>query len=105
MGRATDDILFNQTAEQGISIHALRGEGDVLCSWFVFLTKKISIHALRGEGDPPTAEADKVSRISIHALRGEGDDMTTADLDSAIDISIHALRGEGDQTTQRQGQE
>ena len=44
-----------------ISIHALRGEGD------------ISIHALRGEGDGYDWRLDPVERISIHALRGEGD--------------------------------
>ena len=57
----------------GISIHALRGEGD----WAIrrlFLCCRISIHALRGEGDPLLAlEHGVVLNISIHALRGEGD--------------------------------
>ena len=34
----------------GISIHALRGEGDEN-SFDIFYTTEISIHALRGEGD------------------------------------------------------
>ena len=58
----------------GISIHALREEGD--CAGFsVRLSgKDISIHALREEGDqrrgvPMLAPV----LISIHALREEGD--------------------------------
>ena len=56
----------------------------------------ISIHALRGEGDI-SAKRDKTTpSISIHALRGEGDDVEL-DRSASIDIiSIHALRGEGD---------
>ena len=33
----------------------------------------ISIHALRGEGDGANFEGTETIRISIHALRGEGD--------------------------------
>ena len=78
-----------------ISIHALRGEGDlftVFCCrvfndfnprppWggrpalqgaFGFLGN-ISIHALRGEGDHNKRARYTISEISIHALRGEGD--------------------------------
>ena len=33
----------------------------------------ISIHALRGEGDLAEARRQKELEISIHALRGEGD--------------------------------
>src|SRR5699024_6287448 len=78
-----------------ISIHALRGEGDVEpeIDWSEPL---ISIHALRGEGDPcwwqivfsmiyfyprppwggrrrHDRRSKKIATISIHALRGEGD--------------------------------
>ena len=59
---------------KGISIHALRGEGDELAMQ-MFFEKTISIHALRGEGDIPLANflnSDNI--ISIHALRGEGDE-------------------------------
>ena len=38
--------------EVGISIHALRGEGDGLNVLPVARRVNISIHALRGEGDP-----------------------------------------------------
>ena len=34
---------------------------------------KISIHALRGEGDVSGSVLDVYGGISIHALRGEGD--------------------------------
>ena len=34
-----------------ISIHALRGEGDLLLELIYKLVEVISIHALRGEGD------------------------------------------------------
>ena len=33
----------------------------------------ISIHALRGEGDSTIREYYEIAEISIHALRGEGD--------------------------------
>ena len=36
----------------GISIHALREEGDLASKHFPLLHTKISIHALREEGDP-----------------------------------------------------
>ena len=56
-----------------ISIHALRGEGDIVFQVFS-MVRQISIHALRGEGDV-TRNRDTVATalISIHALRGEGD--------------------------------
>ena len=77
-----------------ISIHALRGEGDLFASnlaWILY----ISIHALRGEGDFKDS-ADKLKdAISIHALRGEGD-WCVCGIGCVVVISIHALRGEGD---------
>ena len=56
----------------------------------------ISIHALRVEGDGARGNARGGESISIHALRVEGD---LADTLESIDdefISIHALRVEGD---------
>ena len=57
----------------GISIHALREEGD-----FVYLVVcaavAISIHALREEGDARGVSHERKSMISIHALREEGDE-------------------------------
>ena len=57
----------------GISIHALREEGDL----YIYSTQshysQISIHALREEGDTDTLQLFKGTAISIHALREEGD--------------------------------
>ena len=56
-----------------ISIHALRGEGDLFGGSGSTLIACISIHALRGEGDDFLFFARVHFGISIHALRGEGD--------------------------------
>ena len=72
VGRATSCVTIC-VSSSNISIHALRGEGDVigffLCNDFL----QISIHALRGEGDQDLMEVGSNEKISIHALRGEGD--------------------------------
>ena len=102
----------------GISIHALREEGD-RARQSVLKDIKISIHALREEGDVFGHHVQElVFGISIHALREEGDyqkrrwfldaynfyprpprgGRLKAFYDSLEDkkISIHALREEGD---------
>ena len=57
----------------GISIHALRVEGDNN-EFNTWKTAFISIHALRVEGDETHFDMPKqVPKISIHALRVEGD--------------------------------
>ena len=56
----------------------------------------ISIHALREEGDSRHAVPSLALGISIHALREEGDDCNAWSHGVAIGISIHALREEGD---------
>ena len=58
----------------GISIHALREEGDA-SGVAVVSGIGISIHALREEGDLKQCRKKKTIRktISIHALREEGD--------------------------------
>ena len=56
----------------GISIHALRVEGDPAVNiWFIGID--ISIHALRVEGDAIDKTLAEIAEISIHALRVEGD--------------------------------
>ena len=57
---------------KGISIHALREEGDVR-SRSPYRTIHISIHALREEGDGTNPRTGQPCCISIHALREEGD--------------------------------
>ena len=82
------------------------------------MQRGISIHALREEGDPPSHATHQCGTISIHALREEGDPccrggdgrhMKFQSTPSArratlkqkseqdnMEISIHALREEGD---------
>ncbi len=55
----------------------------------------ISIHALRVEGDLRLLLQAHRLRISIHALRVEGDDRVAVIVND-VSISIHALRVEGD---------
>ena len=116
--RATDIRGLVQSAF-GISIHALREEGDPpqslqrgflspflstpsvrRATWRFFLplpSRFISIHALREEGDPAVAVlARTVVVISIHALREEGDPLAFYGKPFPTYISIHALREEGD---------
>ena len=116
VGRATWELFENYRIAK-ISIHALRGEGDLVFSALPCFAV-ISIHALRGEGDVQMTRTVRSKNISIHALRGEGDNGTsfinkynrifqstpsvgratnTIEIQSIEDdISIHALRGEGD---------
>ena len=61
------------------------------------MTCGISIHALREEGDAVQAKNSGTYTISIHALREEGDVLITDNHILTIgSISIHALREEGD---------
>ena len=57
----------------GISIHALREEGDIFCFAGAYSVNSISIHALREEGDKIWGMGNVIIAISIHALREEGD--------------------------------
>ena len=72
VGRATA-CLASLAYNPDISIHALRGEGDVVQNSALTAKDIISIHALRGEGDDKIGMTNDVIAISIHALRGEGD--------------------------------
>ena len=56
----------------------------------------ISIHSLRGEGDVSMSTHGAPFKISIHSLRGEGDDSQGDGMLEDEPISIHSLRGEGD---------
>ena len=81
--------------ENGISIHALRGEGDGMKKMRkkpneIFLSTPSVGRATRKA--PPCLVH---TIISIHALRGEGDFRRTIFVWKRC-ISIHALRGEGD---------
>ena len=50
VGRATLRHTYTAISFYPISIHALRGEGDMRIA-YRYATIDISIHALRGEGD------------------------------------------------------
>ena len=69
-GRRCNSVRIREVG--GISIHALREEGD-FAELPVVAAKVISIHALREEGDLREGLALGQLDISIHALREEGD--------------------------------
>ena len=80
--------IFQSTPSVGRATTIYNADIHLIC---------ISIHALRGEGDVRALELfGHRQGISIHALRGEGDDTDKFILKTLIAISIHALRGEGD---------
>ena len=70
-GRPSDSS--GPTPSRGISIHALREEGDFRRSHEWESCGAISIHALREEGDCARSIVTGRNVISIHALREEGD--------------------------------
>ena len=99
VGRATFAHLYLSTYIS-ISIHALRGEGDINCkisniNRYRFQSTPSVGRATRnfrkrpcqddyfnprppwGGRQPPLSTFCKVTEISIHALRGEGDAITT----------------------------
>ena len=110
-------VVDERLTGQGISIHALREEGDgaavmaaAVNSYFyprpprggrqkakimAASILEISIHALREEGDSAGPLFGRGLPISIHALREEGD-AGLGFQQLLRDISIHALREEGD---------
>ena len=100
----------------GISIHALREEGDGRLRYFGHQAEIISIHALREEGDlgspwvsvgfseflstPSARRATdtflifcRQMQISIHALREEGDGQAASGADSGCDFYPRPPRG------------
>ena len=101
-----------------ISIHALRGEGDVPALKYHGSVDYFNPRPPRGGRHIPrifqtticafqsTPSAGRATRgnscfnvlidISIHALRGEGDKAISDVINNKDKISIHALRGEGD---------
>ena len=103
VGRATFEVLIQCLATVAISIHALRGEGDL-----VPIPAGSTIQPLF-QSTPSVGRATKdflirqePANISIHALRGEGDDDDRV-ISVVATISIHALRGEGDSMLYRNG--
>ena len=95
MGRATQQALHG-AGPAPISIHALRGEGDVVISVLKCAKLYFNPRPPWGGRQLPTNQKDTKTKISIHALRGEGDGRPAVTGRPNDVISIHALRGEGD---------
>ena len=94
VGRATEGCRGSKDQKE-ISIHALRGEGDV---FFPIIVKCffISIHALRGEGDDrPAISLPLSTRFQSTPSVGRAT-INMPSFAERLNISIHALRGEGD---------
>ena len=72
MGRATEVNQLNQE-ENNISIHALRGEGDVQKRSDLFMQYAFQSTPSVGRATIDEFHLELNSLISIHALRGEGD--------------------------------
>ena len=108
-------VLIIHGVRDGISIHALREEGDSLrwsrsppsnyfyprpprggrrgISTLLSLPIKISIHALREEGDTLATTLARTYKISIHALREEGDSLIGAAANKLFDFYPRPPRG------------
>ena len=81
---------------KGISIHALREEGDHGNRAHRRIHHHISIHALREEGDiGSTAQDTTTTDFYPRPPRG-GRQWMAQEMERADCISIHALREEGD---------
>ena len=83
----------------GISIHALREEGD-LHPGDVDWPPVISIHALREEGDISSSAVFSAMGVFLSTPSARRATATATSLGYSVEISIHALREEGDCTAQ-----
>ena len=88
-------MIGKLTMDPGISIHALREEGDEAIRSRT-LGKGISIHALREEGDAPVAAAAAAHNYFYPRPPRGGRYLNLGRTKDGEDISIHALREEGD---------
>ena len=80
----------------GISIHALREEGDISLVISLHKLLEISIHALREEGDERGVHADAVDEQFQSTPSARRATPALSDKTAQGKISIHALREEGD---------
>ena len=93
-GKATaiDHLVLLPTP---VSIHAFRGEGDLL-ALRRFLQVAVSIHAFRGEGDRAAVNANSFD-VVFQSTPSGGKATCEAEIFEYPDlVSIHAFRGEGD---------
>ena len=91
--RRATGMLTGSAAFKGISIHALREEGDCSSCEVFICAVQISIHALREEGDCYGCRLASARLISIHALREEGDLFLLRSGTSAVDFNPRPPRG------------
>ena len=80
----------------GISIHALREEGDLVRKPTACGTGRISIHALREEGDRRVARTGGRQKKFLSTPSARRATPSTNAFACFFKISIHALREEGD---------
>ena len=99
--RRATDVPCDALHFPGISIHALREEGDSVQVSTTRIFSLISIHALREEGDEPLKIAF-VCAINFYPRPPRGGRPTQAARFIVVGgISIHALREEGDRSDHR----
>ena len=84
-----------------ISIHALREEGDGICSSSYVSVRNFYPRPPRGGRPDRTAEAERGRKISIHALREEGDCLPSPLKADPVDFYPRPPRG-GRQQKQRE---
>ena len=92
--RATRCRAYDNSIDEDFYPRPPRG-GRRLLGGAAVVNDGISIHALREEGDAGPLDLCHLRFISIHALREEGDRGQRGQL-QVLHISIHALREEGD---------
>ena len=80
-----------------VSIHAFRGEGDVVPRRRNRPPVGFQSTPSGGKATIALSADGQSAAVSIHAFRGEGD-VERAGFSVAFSVSIHAFRGEGDAT-------
>ena len=112
-------ILLVTFCKYGVSIHAFRGEGDVVARVIAVDDEEVSIHAFRGEGDSGMCCGPSTAMCFNPRLPGGRRPCTAPTLGSSgefqstpsggkatlalpgapleMGVSIHAFRGEGDE--------
>ena len=89
-------VLVVSLDGEGISIHALREEGDNCFYKQDTPPKSISIHALREEGDGTSKSASSPPTQFLSTPSARRATHVKISIITADAISIHALREEGD---------
>ena len=89
-------VLFDLSTTLTAFLSTPSARRATFSTWRPLISQGISIHALREEGDGRPANLITRQQISIHALREEGDLLQCLFYSWQSMISIHALREEGD---------